>query len=142
MREKMKRPPGKPGYQRSAGRTDLMTLRLQRRIFHTCTGIFLACLLPLAAAMADDDDEEKHPDMHALAANPGIPKAHKDFSAYRFRPEGDLVVEQPDTGRLLFRTKDGRPDGYAVRRGGSIVYYNAAGHPTRVQHLTAEEQAR
>ncbi|GAL97960.1 hypothetical protein AD948_00280 [Acetobacter senegalensis] len=94
--------------------------------------------------MADDDDggdEEGHkgPDMHKLAAKPPLPRAHKDFSKFRYRPAGDKVQEQADANRLLFWTPDGKPDGYAQRRGSSIIYYNAQGQATRVQHLEPNE---
>lgn len=77
--------------------------------------------------------------MHRLAEKPPLPRAHKDFSQYRFRPPGDKLQIQADSNRLLFWTPDGRPDGYAQRRGGSIIYYNAQGKAIRVQHLTSSE---
>ena len=77
--------------------------------------------------------------MHRLAEKPPLPRAHKDFSQYRFCPPGDKLQEQADSNRLLFWTPDGRPDGYAQRRGGSIIYYNAQGKAIRVQHLTSSE---
>ncbi|MDG6094236.1 hypothetical protein LOC54_03760 [Acetobacter sp. AN02] len=97
-------------------------------------------VLPVAAARADEgDDGPKKPDMHEMAAHPGFTKVHKDFSAYRYRPAGDIVKEQPDTDRLMFWTKEGQPDGYAQRRGDSIIYYNAAGNAIRVQRLQPGE---
>lgn len=105
-------------------------------------------ILNIPSAMAegglgDDDDAETHrpADMHNLATKPPLPRAHKDFSKYRYKPEGDKVQEQPDANRLLFWTQDGKPDGYAQRRGSSIIYYNAQGQAIRIQHLTPEEMA-
>ncbi|WP_087635999.1 hypothetical protein [Acetobacter ascendens] len=105
-------------------------------------------VLNMPSAMAeeglgDDDDAETHrpADMHKLATKPPLPRAHKDFSKYRYKPEGDKVQEQPDANRLLFWTQDGKPDGYAQRRGSSIIYYNAQGQAIRIQHLTPEEMA-
>nr|WP_298796323.1 hypothetical protein [uncultured Acetobacter sp.] len=101
-------------------------------------------VLTVSPALADDDDEggeesHKGPDMHHLAAKPPLPRAHKDFSKFRYRPEGDKVQEQAEANRLLFWTQDGRPDGYAERRGSSIIYYNAQGQAIRVQRLEASE---
>ncbi|GAN59919.1 hypothetical protein ACI01nite_01410 [Acetobacter cibinongensis] len=88
-----------------------------------------------------DDDEEGHkgPDMHKLAKKPPLPRAHKDFSKFRYIPAGDKVVEEADKNRLFFWTKDGQPDGYAQRRGDSIIYYNAQGQAMRVQRLEPNE---
>lgn len=101
-------------------------------------------VLTVTPALADDDDDggeecHKGPDMHHLAAKPPLPRAHKDFSKFRYRPAGDKVQEQADANRLLFWTQDGKPDGYAERRGSSIIYYNAQGQATRVQRLEASE---
>lgn len=96
---------------------------------------------PALADEGDDEEGSKGPDMHKLAAKPPLPKAHKDFSKFRFIPQGDRVQEQADSNRLLFWTPDGRPDGYAQRRGSGIIYYNAQGQVTRVQRLDAREMA-
>ncbi|KXV63588.1 hypothetical protein AD949_07040 [Acetobacter orleanensis] len=99
--------------------------------------------MTISPAVADDDDggEESHkaPDMHHLASKPPLPRAHKDFSKFRYRPAGDKVLEQADANRLLFWTPDGKPDGYAERRGSSIIYYDAQGKAIRVQRLEASE---
>ncbi|GAN71604.1 hypothetical protein [Acetobacter syzygii] len=109
-----------------------------------------ALALPLVAGVpahaegdGDDDDSDAHraSSMHNLAGKLPLPRARKDFSKYHFTPPGDRVVEQPDTNRLLFWTKDGQPDGYAQRRGSSVIYYNAQGQAIRVQRLTPEEMA-
>ena len=99
---------------------------------------FLALSAPIIAAhpvMADDDDgggdEEGHkgPDMHKLAAKPPLPRAHKDFSKFRYVPQGDKVKEQADANRLFFWTPDGKPDGYAQRRGDNIIYMTPKAKP-------------
>lgn len=109
-----------------------------------------ALALPLVAGVpahaegdGDDDDSDAHraSSMHNLAGKLPLPRARKDFSKYHFTPPGDRVVKQPDTNRLLFWTKDGQPDGYAQRRGSSVIYYNAQGQAIRVQRLTPEEMA-
>lgn len=109
-----------------------------------------ALALPLVAGVpahaegdGDDDDSDAHraSSMHNLAGKLPLPRARKDFSKYHFTPPGDRVVEQPDTNRLLFWTKDGQPDGYAQRRGSSVIYYNAQGQAIRVQRLTPQELA-
>lgn len=89
----------------------------------------------------DDSDAHRASSMHNLAGKLPLPRARKDFSKYHFTPPGDKIIEQPDTNRLLFWTKDGQPDGYAQRRGSSVIYYNAQGQAVRVQRLTAEEMA-
>lgn len=112
-------------------------------------GLCVLALPPLVSvAWAEDaPDKEADPDtpnpaaMRRLASKPPLPRAHKDFSKYRFCPPGDKIKEQPDSNRLLFWTQDGKPDGYAQRRGSSIIYYNAQGQAIRVQRLTAEELA-
>jgi len=93
---------------------------------------FLGVAVPEARA---GDDEPKTVTTHQLAQASSLPKAHKDFSRFLYRPAGDKVVEQADANRLLFRTRDGVPDGYAERRGNAVVYYDRAGHATRVQPL-------
>ncbi|MFT8890327.1 MAG: hypothetical protein ABF888_00670 [Acetobacter papayae] len=106
-------------------------------------GVLALCLAGASAHAEDDpgDDIDGHsrPDMHKLAGKPPLPRAHKDFSKYKFTPPGDKVVEQADANRLLFWTPDGRPDGYAQRRGSSVIYYNAQGVAVRVQRLSAAE---
>ena len=94
---------------------------------------------PLNGGDDDDTDAHRASSMHNLAGKLPLPRAHKDFSKYRFVPPGDRVVEQADTNRLLFWTKGGQPDGYAQRRGSSGIYYNAQGQAGRVQRLTAQE---
>lgn len=86
-----------------------------------------------------DDEGHKGPDMHKLAAKPPLPRAHKDFSKFRYVPQGDKVKEQADANRLFFWTPDGKPDGYAQRRGDSIIYYDAQGKAIRVQRLQPGE---
>ncbi|WP_230975851.1 hypothetical protein [Acetobacter garciniae] len=96
-------------------------------------------------AMADDDSDGEGvhtpSEMRRLAAKPPLPRAQRDFAKYKFRPPGDKVMEQPENNRLLFWTQDGKPDGYAQRRGSSVIYYNAQGQATQIQHLTAAEMA-
>ncbi|WP_246495630.1 hypothetical protein [Ameyamaea chiangmaiensis] len=89
----------------------------------------------LQTARADDDDEPKKPSMHQLAAQSGLPKAYRSFEKFRYRPEGDKVIEQPENNRLLFWTRSGQPDGYAEQRGNTIFYYDRNGHAVRVQPL-------
>lgn len=110
-------------------------------------GFFLSSVFlftPFSAWSADKLNPEEKSDsqvfseMRTLSKLP-VPPAHKDFSIFRFRPAGDKAVEQSDRNRLMFWTKDGRPDGYAQRRGGAIIYYNAQGNATKVQKLTQEE---
>ncbi|MBB3884020.1 hypothetical protein [Acetobacter oeni] len=86
-----------------------------------------------------DGDEKSGPDMNAMASKFNATRVHKDFSYIRYRPAGDRVQVQPDLDRLLFWTKDGKPDGYAQRRGDSVIYYDSAGHASRVQHLEPGE---
>ncbi|GBQ22469.1 hypothetical protein AA0472_0781 [Acetobacter estunensis NRIC 0472] len=81
-----------------------------------------------------EDDKKSAPDMQALSKHFNAMRVRKDYS-YIQRPVGDKVVEQPDIDRLMFWTKDGRPDGYAQRRGDSVIYYDAGGRAVRVQHL-------
>lgn len=116
-----------------------------RKGFYLMAG-FLALATPgvlahPAMAQEADGDEEGHkgPDMHKLAAKPPLPRAHKDFSKFRYVPEGDKVKEQADSNRLLFWTATGQPDGYAQRRGDSIIYYDAQGKAIRVQRLQPGE---
>lgn len=91
-----------------------------------------------AQQMPSDDDKGAAVDMHQLATRYNTVRVRKDYS-YIDRPAGDKVVEQPDIDRLLFWTKEGQPDGYAQRRGDSVVYYDAAGRAVRVQHLRPGE---
>jgi len=84
----------------------------------------------------DAGDGPKKPDMHELARNSSLPKSHADFSRF-YHPPGDKVIEQPDAFRLLFRTPNGLPDGYAERRGNAVIYYDSTGKVTRVQPLPA-----
>ncbi|NHN91379.1 hypothetical protein [Acetobacter sicerae] len=87
---------------------------------------------------APDDEKPSAPDMHALASRFNATRVKKDYS-YIHRPPGDKVVEQPDIDRLMFWTKDGQPDGYAQRRGDSVIYYNPGGQAVRVQRLAPGE---
>lgn len=80
------------------------------------------------------DDDKSGPDMHAMASRINATRVRKDYS-YISRPAGDRIQEQPDLDRLLFWSKDGKPDGYAQRRGDSVIYYDSAGRASRVQHL-------
>ncbi|QDH17139.1 hypothetical protein [Swingsia samuiensis] len=82
-----------------------------------------------------DGDDAKKPNMHELFRNSAVPKSHADFSRFKYRPIGDTVIEQPDAFRLLFRTPDGQPDGYAERRGMSVFYYDRHGNMTHIQPL-------
>jgi hypothetical protein len=106
-------------------------MHLKNRLLVTAL-ILGATALP-TMARADGDDGPKKPDMHELARISSLPKAHKDFSAFRYRPRGDKVIEQADANRLLFRTPDGQPDGYAERRGDAIVYFDRHGQVMQVQ---------
>lgn len=89
---------------------------------------------PAIAQESPDDDKPSGPDMHALSSRFNAVRVKKDYS-YIHRPRGDKVVEQPDIDRLLFWTPDGKPDGYAQRRGDSVIYYDAGGRPTRVERI-------
>lgn len=100
-------------------------------------GMSLAVMSP-AHAQGGDDDGPKGPSLHDLAKSTTLRKAHADFSRYRYCPPGDKIIEQPDAARLLFRTPDGQPDGYAERRGSAIVYYDRAGKAIRVQPFDEE----
>lgn len=114
---------------------------MRKILWHTLGMLMLVCttVAPALAQDADGDgDEKKGPDMHELASRFNSSRVHKDFS-YISRPKGDKVQEQPDLDRLLFWTTDGRPDGYAQRRGDSVIYYDAAGQAVRVQHLQPGE---
>jgi hypothetical protein len=95
------------------------------------------CLVALAAPAlaADDEDAPKTPSMHQLAKNPSMPSMHGDFSQFHYRPAGDRIIEQTDANRLLFWTQDGKPDGYAERRGNAILYYDRTGKAVRVQEM-------
>ena len=117
--------------------------RLQKSGFYVFACL-ISCILATNVFAGDplnkEDPTAPNPaEMHKLATKPPLPRAHKDFSQYRFCPPGDRIQEQADINRLLFWTPDGRPDGYAQRRGGSIIYYNAQGQAIRVQHLTHAE---
>ncbi|AQS86575.1 MAG: hypothetical protein ABF856_06320 [Acetobacter aceti] len=87
---------------------------------------------------APDEEKAAAPDMHELASRFNATRVKKDYS-YIHRPPGDKVVEQPDMDRLLFWTKGGQPDGYAQRRGDSVIYYDAGGQAVRVQRLAPGE---
>ncbi|MFT8675803.1 MAG: hypothetical protein ABF990_06190 [Acetobacter sp.] len=128
----------------------MMPLRRRQSALKMCK--IVACLSALALpvmvsgpALADDDSdgEGMHTpaQMRKLADKPPLPRAQRDFAKYRFRPKGDKVMEQPENNRLLFWTQDGRPDGYAQRRGNSVIYYNAQGQATQIQRLTPAEMA-
>ncbi len=121
----------------------------RKLLWRGCGAAFLACLLNLPALAqpgggdggggdGGDGDEKTGPDMHAMASKFNSTRVRKDYS-YISRPAGDRVQEQPDMDRLLFWTKDGKPDGYAQRRGDSVIYYDSSGHPERVQHLAPGE---
>ncbi|WP_245539134.1 hypothetical protein [Saccharibacter floricola] len=99
----------------------------------------IAVLSTIGAAWAADDDQHKQPSMHQLYRSSSLPHAAADFSMFHFVPRGDKMVEEPEHGRLLFRTKGGEPDGFAERRGGAIVYYDRRGKAARVQRLTPDE---
>lgn len=93
----------------------------------------------LAPAQADD---ESNPVVRKPMPTSSLPRMHADYSTFHFVPRGDEVTVQPERDRLLFRKKSGQPDGYAERRGGAVVYYDAAGKPVRIQRLTPEELDR
>lgn len=93
-----------------------------------------------AARMRDAfTGENKKPNLDQLYKNSNLPRTHADFSMFHFVPRGDITIEQPDQARLLFRTPDGVPDGYAERRGAAVFYYDRTGKAVRVQRLTPEE---
>ncbi|NHN88413.1 hypothetical protein GOB81_07190 [Acetobacter sp. LMG 1627] len=92
----------------------------------------------MAQMPSDDDGKKDGPDMHTLASRFNAVRVKKDYD-YIHRPAGDKVIEQPDIDRLMFWTKDGQPDGYAQRRGDSVIYYNAGGQAVRVQRLAPGE---
>lgn len=100
-----------------------------------------AIILSSAGAAWADEDEHKL-SMHQVYRSSSLPHAAADFSMFHFVPRGDKMVEEPEHGRLLFRTKGGQPDGFAERRGAAVVYYNRMGKAVRVQHLTEDELAR
>ncbi|GAJ30384.1 hypothetical protein [Acidomonas methanolica] len=95
--------------------------------------------LPGSMARAQDDEEKKPPSLHELAHQSNLPHAHANFRRYLYRPEGDKVIEQPEAERLIFRTPDGEPDGYAERRGPAIIYHDRSGKVIRVQPLEEDE---
>jgi len=88
-----------------------------------------------AYAQGDDDPDAHKLTMHQLSSASPLPKAHKNFSRFTYRPAGDKVVEQPEANRLMFWTKDGKPDGYAEQHGNSIFYHDSTGRVSRVQEL-------
>ncbi|WP_077808584.1 hypothetical protein [Neoasaia chiangmaiensis] len=92
-----------------------------------------------SGAFAQDEGGEKKPSMHEMARISSLPKAHADFSRFLYRPAGDKVIEQPDANRLLFRNKQGEPDGYAERRGNAIVYFDRHGKVTQVQPFNDDD---
>ena len=110
-----------------------------RRIL-TSTLAVLA-LTGTAVAQDADGDGPKKPDMHELYRNFSLSRSHADFSRFTDRPPGDKVIEQPDAFRLLFRTRDGQPDGYAERRGNAVIYYDRYGKVTHVQPLPEDDTA-
>ncbi|MXV43610.1 hypothetical protein GS501_00765 [Saccharibacter sp. 17.LH.SD] len=85
------------------------------------------------------DDEPNKLTMHQVYRSSSLPHTAADFSMFHFVPRGDKMVTEPEHGRLLFQTPDGRPDGYGERRGTAIVYYDRTGKAVRVQHLTQDE---
>ncbi|QDH15235.1 hypothetical protein [Oecophyllibacter saccharovorans] len=90
-----------------------------------------------------DRDAKKPPSMHQLFRSSQLPKTYADFSMFHFVPRGSIIVEQPERGRLIFRSrKTGQPNGYAELKGDSVLYYDPAGRPIRLQHLTPEEMDR
>ncbi|WP_240775187.1 hypothetical protein [Neokomagataea tanensis] len=99
---------------------------------------FMMAMCGPARAQSADDDGPSKPNMHQLYRSSSLPKNHADFSRFTYRPPGDKVIEQPDAFRLLFRTKDGKPDGWAERRGDSVFYYDKNGKIMRVQPLKAD----
>lgn len=115
--------------------------------FRACSVVVLSGVLSAGAltgsALAQEpdggDDKDSAADMHALAQKFSTARVKKDYSYIRYRPPGDRIVEQPETDRLLFWTRDGQPDGYAQRRGSSVIYYDAAGRAVRVQRLAPGE---
>lgn len=100
-----------------------------------------ATILSSAGAAWAEEGEHKL-SMHQLYRSSSLPHASADFSMFHFVPRGDKMVEEPEHGRLLFRTKGGQPDGFAERRGGAVVYYDRMGKAIRVQRLTEDELAR
>ncbi len=103
-----------------------------------CLGVVLFSGVAVAPAMADGLNDVVRSPMPRSA----LPHNHADYSMFHYVPRGDVMVPQPERGRLFFRTKDGRPDGYAEHRGGAVFYYDASGKAVRVQRLTDEELAR
>ncbi|WP_408887068.1 hypothetical protein [Kozakia baliensis] len=95
-------------------------------------------VFPAIAHAQDDEGEKKKPNMHELARVSSLPKAHADFSQFRYRPAGDKVIEQPEAQRILFRTPGGVPDGYAERHGNAVIYHDRTGRVVRVQSLDDE----
>ncbi|AFW01088.1 hypothetical protein BAR24_01615 [Gluconobacter oxydans] len=110
-----------------------------RRILTSTLAVF--ALTGTAVAQDADGDGPKKPDMHELYRSSSLPKSHADFSRFTYRPPGDKVIEQPDAFRLLFRTRDGQPDGYAERRGNAVIYYDRYGKVTHVQPLPEDDTA-
>lgn len=101
-------------------------------------GMMLTGVAGLALAQADDFNTVVRKPMPGSS----LPRMHADYSMFHFVPRGDEVTVQPERNRLLFRKKSGQPDGYAERRGGAIVYYDASGKAVRIQRLTDEELDR
>ncbi|WP_249110123.1 hypothetical protein [Neokomagataea anthophila] len=102
------------------------------------TGFCAVAACGVAHAQSADDDGPSKPSMHDVYRSSSLPKNHADFSRFTYRPPGDKVIEQPDAFRLLFRTKDGKPDGWAERRGDAVMYYDQNGRVIRVQPLPTE----
>ncbi|GBQ98841.1 hypothetical protein JK203_08645 [Gluconobacter cerinus] len=109
-----------------------------RRILTTTLAVL--ALTGTAVAQDADGDGPKKPSMHELYHSSSLPRSHADFSRFKYRPPGDKVVEQPDAFRLLFRTRDGQPDGYAERRGDAVIYYDRYGKVTHVQPLAPDDE--
>lgn len=112
---------------------------MRRLIVALSGGIALLAAAPRAWSA---DDKKPQLTTHQLFKSSHLPHAKSDFSMFHFVPRGDKMMTEPEHGRLLFRTKDGQPDGFAERRGGAIVYYSPQGKAIRVQRLTSDELER
>lgn len=95
----------------------------------------IASTSSLAQDAPADDATPKVPSLHDQARDSKLPRAHADFSAFRFIPKGDEVIQRPDSKQLIFRRPDGTPDGYAQQRGTAIFYFDRFGNLTQVQRI-------